>query len=67
VFSANLTEIYEANKTTHLRAIAKKAGCDVKDIIFFDNDYSNCNSVAKIGTGLSVLRNDFSGLLKSGG
>jgi hypothetical protein len=49
VFSANLTEIYKASKSTHLRAIAKKAHCDVKDIIFFDNEYGNCQTVAKIG------------------
>lgn len=49
VFSANLTEIYQASKTTHIRAIAKKAKCDVKDIVFFDNDYGHCQSVSKIG------------------
>ena len=49
LFAPNLTEIYKASKSTHLRAIAKKASCDVKDIIFFDNEYGNCQTVAKIG------------------
>jgi hypothetical protein len=49
VFQANLTEIYKSSKSTHLRAIAKKTKADLKDMIFFDNDYSNCQTVAKLG------------------
>ncbi len=49
MFQANLTEIYKSSKSTHLRAIAKKTKADLKDMIFFDNDYSNCQTVAKLG------------------
>jgi hypothetical protein len=49
VFNSNITEIYKANKQSHLKAIAKKSGADLKDIIFFDNEYGNCQTVAKIG------------------
>ena len=49
VFPTNIREIYKASKTTHLKAIAKKTGESLKDMIFFDNEYGNCKTVASIG------------------
>lgn len=49
VFDPNLDEIYKASKSSHLRTIAKKTGVSLKDMIFFDNEYGNCKTVASIG------------------
>jgi len=49
VFDPNLVEIYKSAKSTHLKAISKKTGVELKDMIFFDNERGNCQTVAKAG------------------
>ena len=49
VFDENNIEIYKRSKGNHLRAIAQQTGVDLKDMIFFDNQYGNCQDVAKVG------------------
>merc|ERR1711879_1122218 len=49
VFDANNIEIYKRNKSHHFRNIAKQTGVDLQDMIFFDNQYGNCQDVAKVG------------------
>ena len=51
VFSPDHIEIYKSSKDHHLRNIQKKCGDSVslKDMIFFDNQYGNCQTVAKLG------------------
>lgn len=49
VFDENLTEIYKALKSQQLKAISKKCGIPLKEMIFFDNEYGNCQDVAKAG------------------
>lgn len=45
----DITEIYKANKQAHMRAICKKAGCDLQDILFIDNQMNNINACQQIG------------------
>ena len=45
--------ICAGSKTLHLRAISKKTGVPLEDMIFFDNEYGNCETVA--GIGVTVL------------
>ena len=51
VFSLGHTEIYKGGKDRHLRSIQQKCknGVTFKDMMFFDNQYDNCNTVAKLG------------------
>ena len=49
VFDPNITEIYKGSKSGHLRAISEKTKINLKDMMFFDNEWGNCQTVAKIG------------------
>jgi len=49
VFDKNNIEIYKMSKNNHLNAISKQTGVDLKDMIFFDNQYGNCQTVAGVG------------------
>ena len=49
IFDKNLTEIYKGSKSGHLREISKKSGCSLEEMVFFDNEWGNCQTVAKIG------------------
>merc|ERR1719323_1487793 len=49
IFDPNLTEIYKGSKSGHLRTIAEKSGVALSEMIFFDNEWGNCQTVAKIG------------------
>ena len=42
-------EIYKGCKSGHLRTIAKKTGVPLEDMLFLDNEYGNCETVAGIG------------------
>ena len=46
-------EIYKGSKAGHLRTIAKKTGVPLEEMVFFDNEYGNCQTVA--GVGCTVL------------
>ena len=57
-------QIYKRSKSHHLKAIAKATGVSLKDMIFFDNEYRNCKTVAGIGVTVlytpdGVYRKDF--------
>ena len=39
IFDPNLTEIYKSPKSVHLKEISKKSGIDLKDMMFFDNEW----------------------------
>ena len=49
VFDPNLIEIYFGNKQNHLKAIARKSGFQLKEMIFFDNQSDNCRDVSELG------------------
>ena len=49
VFDPDNIEIYKRNKAKHLQNISKQTGVDLKDMIFFDNQYGNCQDVAGVG------------------
>ena len=49
IFDPNITEIYKGSKSGHLREISKKANVPLNEMIFFDNEWGNCQTVAKIG------------------
>jgi len=49
VFDKDNIEIYKRSKNHHLKAIAEQTGVDLKDMIFFDNQYGNCETVAGVG------------------
>ena len=49
IFDPNLTEIYKGSKSGHLREIAKKSKIPLEEMMFFDNEWGNCQTVAKIG------------------
>jgi len=49
VFDQDNIEIYKRSKNHHLKAIAQQTGVDLKDMIFFDNQYGNCQTVAGVG------------------
>lgn len=49
VFDPDNIEIYKRCKSHHLRNIAKQTGVPLEDMIFFDNQYGNCQDVAKVG------------------
>ena len=44
VFDKDNIEIYKRSKNHHLKAIAEQTGVDLKDMIFFDNQYGNCET-----------------------
>jgi len=46
-------EIYKASKSKHLKAISKKTNVPLSEMIFFDNEYGNCQTVA--GVGVTVM------------
>lgn len=41
--------ISKEEKVDHFRRIAKECDIDFSDILFFDNEYRNCESVARLG------------------
>jgi magnesium-dependent phosphatase 1 len=49
VFEPSLTEIYKSSKSAHLREISAKSNLNLSDMMFFDNEWGNCQTVAKIG------------------
>lgn len=49
IFDPNLTEIYKGSKSTHLKSISSKSKIGLEDMMFFDNEWGNCQTVAKIG------------------
>ena len=51
IFAPNYIEIYKSSKDNHLKSIQEKCeeGISFKDMIFFDNQYGNCQTVAKLG------------------
>jgi magnesium-dependent phosphatase-1 len=70
VFDPELIEIYAGNKKEHLKAIEKKSGVKLADMIFFDNQIDNCHVVANIGVTVSyvpdgVTRDAFNRVLAS--
>jgi len=42
-------QIHGGNKQGHFRKIANATGCDLGDMIFFDNEPYNCQDVASLG------------------
>ena len=49
IFDPNLTEIYKGQKSRHLKSISEKSGCPLGEMVFFDNEWGNCQTVARIG------------------
>jgi len=49
IFDPNLTEIYKGSKSGHLKEISQKSKIDLNEMMFFDNEWGNCQTVAKIG------------------
>jgi magnesium-dependent phosphatase-1 len=43
------SEIYKSNKQVHMRALHEKYKIDFSDMIFFDNEKHNTDSVSKLG------------------
>ena len=50
-----MIEIFKDTKQTHLKNIAKTVGCDLEEILFFDNERGNCMDVAAIGTSVAFV------------
>ena len=50
-----IEEIYKARKTSHLRSIAEKTGLPLESMLFFDNEYGNCQDVASIGVSVAYV------------
>ena len=49
-FHPELIEIYKAHsKEVHLKAIAKKSGAKLSEMVFFDNQRNNCHTAERIG------------------
>ena len=48
-FQPNLMEIYYGNKKTHLTNLKKKSGIPFENMVFFDNEYGNIQSVKTLG------------------
>ena len=44
-----IEEIRSANKKTHFRNIAERTGLAFEDMLFFDNEFGNCQDVSSIG------------------
>ena len=51
----DMIEIFKDTKQTHLKNIAKTVGCDLEEILFFDNERGNCMDVAAIGTSVAFV------------
>jgi len=49
VVHAELNQIYKANKQTHFRQLQEATGIAFADMVFFDNEKHNCQSVSKLG------------------
>jgi magnesium-dependent phosphatase 1 len=49
VFDKNNIEIYKRSKDHHLREIANKTGVALEEMMFFDNQTNNCQTVSRIG------------------
>jgi len=49
VFDSDNIEIYKKSKDAHLNAICRKTGVPLQEMIFFDNQTNNCQTVSKIG------------------
>ncbi|CAK0865530.1 unnamed protein product, partial [Prorocentrum cordatum] len=47
--TCSIAEIYKGSKQGHLRTIARKVGCELEDMIFFDNEPYNCDNVCQLG------------------
>eukprot|EP01039_Chlorochromonas_danica_P001095 gene1095-1188_t len=51
------SEIYKANKQTHFRNLQKKfPHIDYSDMLFFDNEYGNIESVSRLGVKCYLAR-----------
>jgi len=55
-------EIYKGSKAGHLKTISKKTGIPLSQMIFYDNEYGNCQTVA--GVGVTVMYTPVSKILK---
>ena len=42
-------EIYQGGKDRHLREVSRKTGIPLSEMIFFDNEPGNCQTVAAAG------------------
>ena len=42
-------EITKESKSSHFRRLKEKYECDYEDMLFFDNEYGNCQDVSSIG------------------
>lgn len=49
IFEPGITEIYKNCKTAHLKEISQKTRVDLRQMMFFDNEWSNCQAVARLG------------------
>ena len=49
IFEPSITEIYKNNKTAHLKKISEKTRVELREMMFFDNEWSNCQAVARLG------------------
>ena len=45
----SLSEIHKGSKADHLRNIARDSGVALRDMVFFDNEKHNCNTVQGVG------------------
>lgn len=45
----DLQMIYKADKQTHFRELARETGLDYEEMLFFDNEKYNVDSVKKLG------------------
>lgn len=48
-FDDNLIEISYADKSKHFESLNRKTGIDFEDMVFFDNEFWNIQSVGKLG------------------
>ena len=42
-------EITKESKSSHFRRLKERYLCDYEDMLFFDNEYGNCQDVSSIG------------------
>ena len=45
----DLNQIYKANKQVHFQNLHKTTGVEYRDMLFFDNEKHNCETVSKLG------------------
>ena len=57
VFENGPIEISYDSKVNHFKRISKNTGIDMQDILFFDNEYGNCESVAALGVTVAYSPN----------